>query len=237
MPIDKGAQNGGGDPWATFASLILLVTGACWGCIGLFIRPLDEMGFSSFQLCWLRSVLTALMFLAIVLVRKRELLHIELRDVWCFMATGLFSVVFFSICYYTTISLTSLSVAAVLMYTAPAFVLFISHFLFGDSITPVKVLAVVLIIVGCVFVSGLVAGVPQLPLLGLLTGLGSGIGYASYSIFTRIALNPSTKATNPLPLRCGPSCLPPLVQSLLGAALLPWRTLLRPQSPSLSLWA
>ena len=176
-------------PLAKWAPLIVVAAGFCWGCVGLFIRPLQDLGFSSFQLSWVRSLLTALFFLAFVLVRNRNLLRVSPRDAWCFLGTGLVSVAFFSVCYYTTISLTSLSVAAVLMYTAPAFVLVFSHLLFGDAITPVKVAAVVLIIVGCALVSGFATGVPQVPLLGLLTGLGAGVGYASYSIFSRYALN------------------------------------------------
>ena len=175
-------------PLARMAPLIVLAAGVCWGSVGLFVRPLEQMGFSSFQLTWIRCALAALAFLVAVLVYDRELLRVSVRDAWCFLGTGLASVVFFTACYYVTISLTSLSVAAVLLYTAPAFVLVISHFLFGDAITAAKVLAVVLVVVGCAFATGMIVGVPQLPLLAVLTGLGSGVGYALYSVFSRFAI-------------------------------------------------
>lgn len=173
---------------AKLAPLLIVITGICWGCIGLFVRPLSEAGLSSFQMSWLRSICTVAMMLVLVLVKDPSLLRFKLRDIWCFLGTGLVSVVFFTICYYTTISLTSLSVAATLMYTAPAFVLFMSYLFFKESITPVKIFAVVLIVVGCAFVGGLLAGAPQLNLFGFLVGLGSGFGYAMYSIFSRFAL-------------------------------------------------
>ena len=40
------------------------------------------------------------------------------------------SELFFNACYFTTISLTSLSVAAVLLYTAPLFVMTLSRVVF-----------------------------------------------------------------------------------------------------------
>ena len=169
------------------APVLVLATGVCWGSIGLFVRPM-EGALSSFEICFVRCTLTALMLVVLALARNRHALRIRLRDIWCFIGTGLLSVVFFSVCYYTTISLTSLSVAAVLLYTAPAFVLLMSRPLFGEAITPVKVLAVVLTIVGCVFTSGMVAGEAQLSPLGILIGIGSGFGYALYSIFSRFAL-------------------------------------------------
>ena len=173
---------------AKLGALLVFLAGATWGCVGLFIRPLTAMGYSNFQLAWVRALIAAIIFFVFIMLRKPDALHIKPRDMWCFLGTGLISVVFFCICYYTTISLTSLSVAAVFMYTSPAFVLILSHFFFGDSVTPLKIGAVVLVIVGCIFVSGLVAGAPQMPLLGFLTGIGAGIGYALYSIFSRFAI-------------------------------------------------
>ncbi len=173
---------------AKLGALLVFLAGATWGCVGLFIRPLASMGYSNFQLAWVRALITAIIFFIYIMVRKPDALYVKPRDIWCFLGTGLVSVVFFCICYYTTISFTSLSVAAVFMYTSPAFVLILSHFFFGDSVTPLKIGAVALVIVGCTFVSGLAVGVPQLPLIGVLTGLGSGIGYASYSVFSRFAI-------------------------------------------------
>ena len=170
------------------APLLVIGAGICWGCIGIFIRPLEAAGFSSFQLIFVRSSLASLIMLAICLVHNPSILRIRLRDLWCFLGTGLIGVVFFSACYYTTISMTTLSVAAVLMYTAPVFVVLLSRPLFGESITPRKLVAVVLTIIGCVYVSGMLTEAPQISPLGLLIGIGSGIGYASYSIFSRFAL-------------------------------------------------
>jgi drug/metabolite transporter (DMT)-like permease len=43
--------------------------------------------------------------------------------------------------------------------------------------------------VGCLFTTGALFGGISLPIDGILTGLLSGLGYALYSIFSRVALN------------------------------------------------
>jgi drug/metabolite transporter (DMT)-like permease len=53
--------------------------------------------------------------------------------------------------------------------------------------------AIVVAFAGCVLMSGVVgpagSGAPGLSLPGLLVGVGAGVGYALYSIFSRFALN------------------------------------------------
>ena len=90
--------------------------------------------------------------------------------------TGLGSIVFFNICYFTAIELTTLSVAAILLYTAPSIVMVFSIFLFHERFTRRKGFCLVLAFVGCVLVSGL--GMGHVEAAGILAGLGSGFGYA-----------------------------------------------------------
>ena len=85
-------------------------------------------------------------------------------------------------------TLTSLSVAAVLLYTAPAFVMLMSAVLFQEKLSLQKIAALVIAFLGCAFVSGIVGGAGALSAKGILYGLGAGFGYALYSIFGRYAL-------------------------------------------------
>jgi drug/metabolite transporter (DMT)-like permease len=81
------------------------------------------------------------------------------------------------------------AVAAVLLYTAPAFVAVLSMAVFGEVLTARKAAAIVVTFVGCAFVVGVLpafSGTVSLP--GLLAGLGAGAGYALYSIFGKLAL-------------------------------------------------
>lgn len=171
-----------------YAPLYILIAGALWGSMGLFVRRLGDAGCSTAEIAMLRSVVTAAVLFFYLLARDRSLLKIRLRDLWCFFGTGVLSIVFFNLCYFTTIELTSLSVAAVLLYTAPAFVIVLSAVLFKERITGPKLTALVLTFAGCVCVSGLLRGGASLTPAGFFIGLGAGIGYGLYSIFGRFAL-------------------------------------------------
>ncbi len=172
----------------TSSIILVLASGCMWGCMGLLVRPLNEIGLVTMDICFLRGVVTFVVMLAGLLLFDRSALKIRVKDIWCFIGTGALSVSFFNFCYFKTITLTSLSVAAVLLYTAPAFVMIMSFFLFREDMTKKKVAALVIAFIGCVLVSGVVGGSGTLNAKGLLVGLGAGFGYALYSIFGRYAL-------------------------------------------------
>lgn len=81
-----------------------------------------------------------------------------------------------------------LSFAAILLYTAPCFVVLLSAVFFKERLTRQRGFALVIAFVGCLLVVGVGSGQASLSGLGILVGLASGIGYALYSIFARVAL-------------------------------------------------
>ncbi len=172
-------------------SLAIIAAGCLWGTIGIFIRMISAFGISSQQITFFRALMTAAVLILFLLVTDPGKLRIKLRDSWCFLGTGLCSIVFFNICYFQTIMLTSLSVAAVLLYTAPVFVTILSAVLFREQIGFKKILALISAISGCGFVTGVLSmkgAVGTVPPIAILLGLGSGLGYAMYTIFGRYAL-------------------------------------------------
>lgn len=117
----------------------------------------------------------------------KESIKIKLKDIWVFIGTGIVSVVFFNFCYFNTILYTSLSVAAIMLYTAPIFVMLISVPVFKSRLDSRKLIALALAFAGCGVVTGAFTGQFVLDVKGLLFGFGAGIGYALYSIFGKIA--------------------------------------------------
>ena len=117
------------------APLCVVAAGICWGIIGLFTRQLSAYGLSPLQITFGRSLVTAVVMTGLILCRYPERLRIAWRDAWMFLGTGLGSIVFFNICYFTAIELTTLSVAAILLYTAPSIVMVFSIFLFHERFT------------------------------------------------------------------------------------------------------
>ncbi len=171
------------------AYIYVLIGAALWGIIGLFIDALSQAGFSSLQIVTLRVVSAAVMLVCFLAAKSPELLKIDLKDSLSFIGTGIFSIVFFNWCYFTAIEEISLSVAVILLYTGPAFVAILSRIFFGESLTKRKVGALVVTLIGCALVVKLVpVGDQKLSWYGILVGLGSGFGYALYSIFGKHAL-------------------------------------------------
>ena len=171
----------------TKACLCILLAGTLWGVIGIFFNLLSGLGFTQMQVVAIRAVTAALVLGVYILARDPALLRVRLRDCWCFVGTGIISLVFFNWCYFTAMETTSLAVAAVLLYTAPVFVMLFSAVLFREPIGRRKVLALVMTFAGCLLVAGMPGGGSVSP-RGFLTGLGAGVGYALYSIFSRFAL-------------------------------------------------
>lgn len=170
------------------APIFILLAGALWGSMGIFVRRYNAHDMSSMEIVALRAVVTVVMMFVFLMIYNRKLLKIKLKDIWCFVGTGLLSIIFFNFCYFKAITMTSLAVAAVLLYTAPAIVMVLSAVLFKEKLTGIKVFSLVATFIGCVFVTGVIGSGESLSLPGILTGLGAGFGYALYSIFSRYAL-------------------------------------------------
>lgn len=166
----------------------VVLAGILWGIIGLFVRDLDESGLDSLQIVFVRVLFSMILLALGLLFFKRAYFKIRLRDLWCFFGTGVLSITFFNFCYFYTMTATSLSVASVLLYTAPVFVAVMASFLFGEKMTILHVCCLALALLGCGLVTGVWLESPELSMTGILTGLGAGFGYALYSIFGRYAL-------------------------------------------------
>lgn len=169
------------------SEICVLLAGILWGCIGILQRTMNEAGFAAMEIVTVRSVVTSVCMVVFLLLYNRKLLQIKLKDVWCFIGTGMLSIVFFNFCYLSCMQYTTLSVAAILLYTAPSFVMVMSFFLFKEKFTGLKVLALILSFAGCVLVSGGI-GSSDIGVKGILYGLGAGFGYALYSIFGKYAI-------------------------------------------------
>lgn len=170
------------------APYFILASGVLWGTMGLFVRQYNNKGMDSLEIVAIRAMVTVLCMFVFLLCGHRELLKIRLKDLWCFIGNGLLSVLFFNLCYFKAMTMTSLSVAAVLLYTAPTIVMLLSRVFFKEKLTKVKLLSVLFTFVGCVLVTGVIGSGAVLSGAGILVGLGAGFGYALYSIFCRFAL-------------------------------------------------
>lgn len=168
--------------------LSVIAAGILWGSISIFVRHLTDAGLASLQLVFLRSSMAAVGLFFWLFAVNRDALRVKLKDIWCFVGTGIVSLTFFSWCYFTTIQASEASIAVVLLYTSPIFVMLFSAVLFQEKITVQKLTALVMTFCGSVLVAGLVGGGHTLTPKVFLVGIGAGLGYGLYSIFGRFAI-------------------------------------------------
>ena len=172
---------------------LILLAGCFWGSMGIFVRRLADYGFSSIQIVAIRVTLAALIFCMLLLIKDPSGFRISVKDFPLFLGLGFGSILFFTVCYFTAITMMPLSTAAILLYTSPIWIMLMSVLFFHEKLTGRKLLALVLAFAGCVLVSGISGEGMTLP--GLLVGLGSGIGYGLYSILGTVALRRSSPFT------------------------------------------
>lgn len=164
-----------------------LIAGILWGSMGVFVRHFSALGLPSLEIGWFRVFFGFLVVGAYLALFHRELLKVRLKDIGLFVGTGVGSLFLLNITYYSSMNYVSLAVAGVLLYTAPIFVMLFSAVLFKEKITPKKLVALVLAFLGCALVSG-IGGNTQVPIKGLLLGLGAALSYSMYSIIGRYAI-------------------------------------------------
>lgn len=172
----------------------VIAAGILWGLMSIFVKGLSDSGFDSRQIMMIRSVISAICLAVIIFIKDRSLFKIKIRDLWMFLCSGILSLSFFSVCYFSSILENGASAAVVLLYTSPVFVLLLSALFFKEKISRYKIAALILTVAGCILVTGIYGTVTEninalsLTGCGILLGLGSGLGYGLYSIFGTLAL-------------------------------------------------
>ena len=169
--------------------ILIAISAIMWGIIAIFVRKLASLGFTPMEIVTIR-VVTALLLLGMIgLLKYPGQMKIQIQDGKYFIGTGIFSIVLFNWCYFTSINQLSLSFAVILLYTAPAFVVVLSYLFLKESMDSMKIISVIGTLIGCILIAGInIKETPSMNLVGILTGLGAGFGYALYTIFGKFAL-------------------------------------------------
>lgn len=169
-------------------SIYIILAGIFWGSMGLFVHVLtDTFGFSSIQGAVIRITTCVVILGIFLLIKDRSLFRVNPRHLPLLAANGLISVLLMTSFYFASVSAgTSMSITAILVYTAPFIVVLVSCLFMGEKFTVQKVVSLIIAFAGCCLVSLTDAG-KSTP-LGLLFGLLSGVSYALYSILSTVAL-------------------------------------------------
>ena len=171
---------------ATRGYIEVFLAGALWGCIGPFMQGMTNLGAGSGLISLMRQGFGTLMMIPVVLVACRgvKALKVDRKSLFVLMLMGLFSEAVFNLCYSSAVARVGVAAAAVLLYTAPIFVMILSRILYAEAITSRKVLAIVLNLAGCMLTvtNGEFSG-ENLVFSGIVFGVLAGFFYATITIF------------------------------------------------------
>lgn len=186
--------------------LFIFLAAFCWGLTGPVARFSFEANLSPLEVAFWRSAFGGLFFAMHATFRHSFKLH-KAGDGFAFALFGAISLGGFFASYQYAIKTGGAALAAVLLYTAPAWVAVFSRFFFGESLTRVKLAAIVAALAGvlCISVSGAGeagSGGPALSgffeninMPGLLFGLLAGLLYSTHYIFAASYLKRYTTYT------------------------------------------
>ncbi|MBQ0038056.1 MAG: EamA family transporter [Clostridiales bacterium] len=172
-----------------YISYIYVVLGAaCWGFIGVFNRILATTGITMGNRVLIRNFGSLLLMTVVFAFIHPQVFHIQKKHLPLFLGSGLLSVVGLGWTYFSCQLMCSLAVAGILLYLAPSFVVIGSAILWKAPLTRRKIAALALALCGCALVSGIVGGDVKASVPGILLGIGAGLCYASYTIFSHYGL-------------------------------------------------
>lgn len=171
------------------AFIYIIAAGILWGTSGIFVKSLSPYGYTSLDLTALRGIISFIFFLTYAAIRERSAFKVTAKQLLYFLGIGLtlFGTAGF---YFLSLEATSISTAVVLMYTAPVYVTVFSAIFLGEKFSKPKIAAVVMMFLGCCFVSGIIGGM-KFDFLGILFGIIAGLSFASYNILTKICMQKS----------------------------------------------
>lgn len=166
-------------------SLAAVAAGIIWASGSLFVRNLQAFGLQGMVISLLRLSL-AWVILTICLVRRfRQLFKVSRRDLLFLALLGAIGPAGSQPLFIESVTLTTVAVATILNYTAPFFVIILSRLFLKEPVTPHKALALGLSAVGLVLITGVYKVQEPVSAPALITGLGSGALYGTYTFMLR----------------------------------------------------
>lgn len=172
-------------PGARSGYLLIILAATLWGSLGVASRGILAAGVSPLELSMWRAGIAGALF-AMQAWRGGHV-RVERRDRGAVAAFAVVGVSLFYLAYLLAVRDGGAALAAILLYTAPAWVALASALWLHEPLTRRTMLALALTLTGVALVAlggsagaGLRAG-PS----GILWGLASGLAYASYYLFGR----------------------------------------------------
>lgn len=165
---------------------LIVVASILWGTMGILAKLSYEYGIDPVTLIALRLLISfATLAVALALFAKTSF-KVQRTDAFLFLILGIFATAFQRISYFYAVDFATPTVAAILFYTYPVFVVFSASLFLKEKITSGVLVAIVLTFFGVAFVvrvydvSSLNANLP-----GIIFGMLSSLLFVLYFMITK----------------------------------------------------
>ena len=167
--------------------LLLLTAAALWGTLGIFGKLAVLQGLTPLEVAFWRAVMAGgLYFLHSRITRDPP---IKTRDAWVTVLFGLLGGSVFYGSYQLAVNTGGVSLASVLLYTAPAFVAIMARMFLKEAFGLRNALLVVLTITGVALISLGGGSKVSVTAVSLGWGLLAGFTYALYYLYGKLFFN------------------------------------------------
>jgi DME family drug/metabolite transporter len=166
---------------------LVLTAAALWATLGLFYKGLMvDFGLAPLSIIFWRIAVASASLWVWLGIGRRSVPRLARRHWGLFVGYGVLGVAVFYVIYVYAIARAGVGVAAVLMYTAPVWVTGVGVAFTGEPFTRRNGAALALAVTGCALVGRVYAlAEVRFDWLGFLAGLGAGVGYGLYILFSR----------------------------------------------------
>jgi drug/metabolite transporter (DMT)-like permease len=169
---------------------IALLSAVSLSSSAILVRYLnEEYALPPITLSFWRDLFMAMIVLVILVLTRPGLIRLTGKQLTYLIIYG-FVVAVFNSLWTLSVSLNGAAVGTVLAYCSAAFTALLGWWFLKESLTWVKGVVVLLCLGGCIMVAGaLDPAAWKINLIGIITGIGSGLLYAIYTLMGRSASN------------------------------------------------
>lgn len=165
--------------------LLVVLATACWSTSGIFINLIIKNSqITPIGLAFWRDIGAFVCLLIGLAIFRRDLLHVNPKDLPWLLVMGAFSIGLFHVLWNISVTTIGASVSTVIQSNAPIFVTVMAWLIWKEPLTARKIVAIALAVVGTVLISRLDNfGQSDITVLGILIALAAALGYGSFSLF------------------------------------------------------
>lgn len=170
----------------------MILAGSLWGSAGIFAKQIyaSDSSITPTTISLIGATVTALTLLLFLLALKGfSALRVSLDAIPLLLLTGFSGIALLNILYFSALSSTTVANAALLLYSAPAFVTPLSRFILKEHVGSFKLGAVAMAVLGVAIVVGFFKGegvFTSKTLWGDTLALLAGLIYATFFVVTRV---------------------------------------------------